>query len=146
MLGQTQTQRIADVTAGTAATAEFKLDLNLPVLNGVVLKVDVGYASGTSPTLDLTLQTTADGGSSWLDLAALTQIVAATTNSVFVPLSVAEPAIIAGPVGALTLSAGQVSHLPLLSKGLRLYSRIGGTAAYFNYTADLLINEVPSIS
>lgn len=145
MLSQTKSFQLASVTALHAST-NYPQEISTPILNGAVLKVDVTGVTGAGSALDLTLQTSLDGGSHWLDLAALTQITATTTNSIFVTLPVANTTTLCGEVGDGTLSAGQVSHLPLLSPSVRLKSMLSGSAAYFSFSANLLIPEVPTIA
>lgn len=101
----------------------------------LTFEVAVTAASGTTPTLDLYLQESLDGGTTFVDLAHLAQITAALTNPTRVSfaareLTQASDAIHAG-VGDATTSAGQLSGLPLVSNVVRAKWVVGGTTPSF---------------
>lgn len=146
MLGQTtKVTRIATLTAVTAS-ANYPLQLTEPVLNGIVLDVNLTAVTGTTPTLDLYFQTSKDGGSTWLDMAHLTQLITTTANHVFVSVPTISPSVLCGQVGDATASAGTVTGLPMLSPNVRVKAIIAGTSPVFTGTIDILIPEQPSIA
>lgn len=66
------------LAAATARTADFTSDeFGVEGYDSIVVFAKVSAASGTTPTLDLHLQTTYDNGDNWVDIAASPQLTAA---------------------------------------------------------------------
>ena len=142
MLGKsTRSYRLADESALHAAK-DIIADIPEPIADGVVLKVNVTGVTG-SGTLDLYIQTTDDGGSSWKDMAHLTQLTATTANPLYVPIPVASGPVLCGQVGDKTAGAGTVTSLPMLSSTIRLRAVAPTASAYFKFTADILAQSLP---
>lgn len=115
--------------------------------NNIVLKLKTANVSGTSPTLDLYLQTTDDEGTTWYDSVHFTQLTGNTTNPYFaaVPNGGASVPTHIGTVGDATISAA-AGGVPLLSRLVRVKAVIGGTTPAFDITLDALINNQDSRS
>lgn len=101
----------------------------------IVAKLNVSAASGTTPTLDVVMQESLDGGTNWVDVARFAQITAATTNAHYANL-VGSTAV-AGAVGDGTIAAS-TTGVALVSDTLRVKYTIGGTTPSFTFTLDLL--------
>lgn len=118
---------------GTGATTV----LPITDFNGLVAKLTVANVSGTSPTLDLYLQTSDDGGTTWYDVWRATQITANTTNPHWAAVGSQDSSRAIATVGSKTISANSVG-VPLLSNVVRVAYTIGGTTPSFDYTLTLI--------
>lgn len=131
------------VLASENVTAVIKQD----ALGAPVLKVEVSAKAGTSPTLDIVLQTTDDGGSNWYDVVRLAQVTANTTHPIFVPLKTENITAILTGVGDGTLSANSVSGLGLLSSNVRIKVTLGGsTTAAVSATGNITVTGYANLS
>lgn len=96
----------------------------------IAVLMKFGTITGTSPTLDVKIQTSYDDGTSWFDLAASAQIVGTDDDKEFVVRTVARDADggqdVASEVVDGTLAAGTAKTLPLGDR-FRLKWDIGGT-------------------
>lgn len=104
-------------------------------VNGAI-QVHVTAESGIDPTLDVFIQTTYDGGTTWVDLAAFTPFVAATGRRVHVlraPVATAVSTATADfvPTDA-ALTAGSLISLPIGSS-VRVKWVVGGTTPSFTF-------------
>ena len=114
----------------TATTGTTNYDFNLPQdCDSVAVKIYTSTFTGTNPTLDVYVQTTDDGGTTWYDLAHSPQLVAAVTkqNANWIFVSNAGHKIANSVSGASTLGAGVTSGVPILSQFMRVAVIIGGT-------------------
>lgn len=63
--------------ASAAHTSTFNsATFNSNAASGIVIEVNVSARSGTTPTLDVNLQDSPDGGTTWNTVSSLTQITA----------------------------------------------------------------------
>lgn len=100
---------------------------------GVIVLVKVSAVSGTTPTLDVKLQTLMPDGSTWCDIAAMTQITSALNKALFFLSSgSAEYTVVDG-----TLTAGTIKTVPL-GRVIRVKGVIGGTNPSFTLSIQIL--------
>ena len=114
----------------TAATGTTNYDFFLPTdCDSVVVKLYTGVFTGTSPTLNVYVQTSDDAGTTWYDLVAFPQLVAAVTkqNANWATIGVATGKTTCSVSGSSTLAAPLVAPLPIMSKYMRVAVIIGGT-------------------
>lgn len=111
--------------------------INLPVRgqDSVLIEFACTAVTGTSPTLDLYIQESLDGGVTFVDIAHFAQATAALTNPSRLRLSArnverASDAIVTG-VGDATTAAASLSGIPLISNALRVKWVVGGTSPSF---------------
>lgn len=78
----------ADVASAARTTTGTGTAFNTDDIVTLVATLVISAASGTTPTLDLTLQTSADGGTSWQTVAAFAQQTGTTAGvwKVFGPM------------------------------------------------------------
>jgi hypothetical protein len=109
----------ARTTTGNSGALTVGGDTNFGSPEWVVLAVDVTAASGTTPTLDLTVQWSLDGGTTW-----------ATTDGT--PDAFAQ----------ITAAATRVKRFPALSGTYRVVWTIAGTTPSFTFSVrEQAINE-----
>lgn len=102
-------------------------------VDSVVVKLFAGTFSGTSPTADVYVQTSDDGGTTWYDCAHFAQITTAITaaNALWATIPVQGTAAVTngytGAAAAASISASRVSGLPVLSQIIRVSIVYGGT-------------------
>lgn len=136
---------LANVVNSTAATGiSTQAVLQDRDFNGLTFKVIPSSIGGTNPTLDIWLQSSDDGGTTWFDVMRFPRITASTPASApywGVSTIVDATRVLAGTVGACTISstAGGVG-VPLLSGNLRVQWALGGTTptASFSVTTEEL--------
>lgn len=105
--------------------------------DSVVLKFYTGTFTGTNPTMDVYVQTTDDGGTTWYDCGNLGQITAAVSaqNARWAefrfigsaPRTQGASVLAIGACAASTATSSQYTGLPLLSNVMRIYFKLGGT-------------------
>ena len=123
---------------GTSGSNTFTLQ-NLD-FNVIVAKLNDTTLAGTSPTLDVYLQTSDDGGVTFYDLAHFVQLTgtSGTANAYFAKIGDLKGS--GGYIGtsvSLTLGAGKVSGLPLLGYTMKAVWTYGGTIGSSNMTLTL---------
>ena len=126
---RTPLQVVKSIT-NTAVTGTTNYDFFLPQdTDTVVVKLYTGTFTGTSPTLNVYVQTTDDGGTTWYDLAHFAQLVAAVTkqNANWATIGVCNGFDNASVSGASTLGVGKVAPIPIMDKLMRVAVIIGGT-------------------
>lgn len=115
----------------TATTGTTNYDFFLPQdCDSIVVKYYTGATfTGTSPTCNVFVQTTDDGGTTWYDVVKFTQIVAAVTktNAAWATIGVNTSRATASVSGCSTLTAGTQATLPILSRNMRIAVIVGGT-------------------
>lgn len=117
----------------TATTGTTNYDFFLPQdCDSIAVKLYTGTFTGTSPTLNVFVQTTDDGGTTWYDLIHLPQLVAAVTknNANWATAGVSTGFSVASASGCSTLGVsgiGAVAAIPILSRNMRVAVIIGGT-------------------
>lgn len=125
-------------TSDTATTGTVAYPFTVPQdSQSIVVKLSTGTTfTGTSPTLDVYVQTSEDGGTTWRDCANLGQLTAAVNNDsarfVVIPVAGAGGGrglgAFIGSVQASTTAANVVTGLPILSTAAnRIYLKYGGT-------------------
>lgn len=107
--------------------------------DSAVLELGVSAASGTTPTLDVYVQTSLDGGTNWLDMVHFTQLTTTTTDSLFAVLSL-DSARHVGVVGSKTITAGNMG-VPMLAPIMRVAYTVGGTTPSFTASVKLHVNN-----
>ncbi len=124
------------VTATTSSSTSFIAPNN--DYFSLVGKLSVTTLSGgTSPTLDVYVQTTDDGGTTWFDVAHFTQATGATANPLWhiLPNSQAGSAGV-GAVGDKTISAN-AAGVPILSRNIKISYVYAGSPSAANWTLTL---------
>lgn len=123
-------KQVVDVALTGTINYNFNVDTDI---SNLVMKMSVGTFSGTSPTADVYLQTTDDGGTTWYDLAHFAQVTTAITNAnaLFMTIPVdgcsSRTNGYTGASAAASLGASTVAGIPLLSNFVRLSIVYGGT-------------------
>lgn len=120
------------VTATTSSSSTFIAPNN--DYSSLIGKLSVTTLSGgTSPTLDVYIQTTDDGGTTWFDAAHFTQATGATSNPVWhiVPNASGTQGI--GVVGDATIAANGAG-VPLLSRSIKVKYVYAGSPTDSNWS------------
>lgn len=122
---------IALVSESTATTATVTgTTQSLPVADSYLFIADVGTATGTSPTLDIALQHSPDGGTHWYTFAKFAQITALGQRSlVFTPqVSLSQ----AASEQAIANTGSAVAfNQPIVYSSVRVLQTLGGTTPSF---------------
>ena len=126
-------------TALTATAAGAAFTLPYTDFDSLVLSLNVTAASGTTPTMDMYLQTTTDGGTTWFDVVHFAQVTAALTNPSFAVVPAGDAARYVGAVGSKTIAASTMG-LPLLSNTMRIAYTIAGTTPSFTTVVTLYVS------
>ena len=104
----------------------------------LVIELDVTAVSGTTPTLDVKVQTLVDG-TNWCDIAAFTQATAATRQLVRISQETTPNAQVACTDG--TLAAGTIHQGPW-GQSIRVKHALpGGTTPSFTYSVTAWASE-----
>lgn len=104
--------------------------------NNLIFQLTVPSISATA-LLDVWVQTTLDGGTTWLDMIKFKTFSASAANSDYASASLGSLSLM-GTVGASTItSTAGGTGVPLLSPTLRAYWNLAGTtpSASFNLTS-----------
>lgn len=127
---------LAPSAARTAAFTGDRVDVR--GLTVFTIQLDITAASGTSPTLDVKLQTLIDD-TNWCDFAAFAQQTAAARRVIRVNVTSAPQAEVACTDG--TLAAGTVHQGPL-GRAVRVkHGTPGGTTPSFTYSVKAWAGE-----
>lgn len=121
------------VDTATTGTATYPFLLQQDV-QGIMVKVTAAAFTGTSPTCDIYIQTSDDGGTTWYDCANVGQVTAAIVNQnarfQYIPVngnSMRGLANLVGSVAASTTAAGMTTGLPIMGQYNRIFLKYGGT-------------------
>lgn len=106
--------------------------------SNVGIKLTCTPVTGTTPTLDLYIQESIDGGTNFIDMAHFAQVTAALTNPTWVSLAVGGSDRYVGAVGDAVISASGVGA-PLVSNVWRVKWVIGGTNPSFTFQVDAFL-------
>jgi hypothetical protein len=117
---------IATATTATVTGASFAL----PIADSYTAIVDVGTATGTSPTLDVAFQHSPDGGTSWYTFAKFAQITATGQRSLIFTPQVAMNQAASEQAIANTGSAVTINS-PVVYTNVRVLATVGGTTPSF---------------
>lgn len=122
---------VVSTTGDTGAkTATFNgATLTNVTSKGATVVLHLGVVSGTSPTLVIKLQGSADGGTSWFDLPGATTATITTTGDYGIQIY---PGLVTVAGVTTTATTAQVSGL--LPKTWRVVYTIGGTTPSFTIT------------
>jgi len=124
----------------TASGNSGPLALNFPP-NDASFIVQTSAVSGTSPTLGTHLQTSIDGGNTWIDFASCTQITGNITYWIkwssrnFSNQQV--PPVVSGDT---LLAASQTLNGPIVPSMIRVRWVIGGTTPSFTLSVTAILN------
>lgn len=131
--------RTAKQIVETALTGTLLYTFNVDQdIDNLVCKMSVGTFTGTSPTADIYIQTTDDGGTTWYDMGHFAQVTTAITNAnalwMTIPVNgtsaVSSSTTSNGYTGAAadaSISASKVSGIPVLNNLVRVKVVYGGT-------------------
>lgn len=100
------------------------------------IEVNVTAASGTSPTLDIKLQTLLPDNTTWMDVAAFNQITGISKNV----LDFVSAGSTVNAVTTDTLTAGTILSV-LLGRRIRLRGIVAGTNPSFTVTISIIFWE-----
>ena len=130
-------QRVELVSTGTAITATGNSTPTLPFfadIRGGLVELNVTAASGTTPTLDVYLQTSLDGGNTWYDAVHFPQqtTTTAANTSNFMTVSLDDAGRAIGNIGNKTIAANTIG-VPLMGGIMRVAYTVGGTTPSFNF-------------
>lgn len=136
--------RFFNLIASNTQTATFNTaTFQLPAGDGYAFVLDVTAASGTTETLDMALQITPDGGTTWYDWARFAQVTtsAVTRRLVIQPLqgrgeAGSEAAITAGGTGAINANV----PLPSAPNNCRFRGTISGTSPSYTFAVQLAVS------
>lgn len=120
-------KRIISIQDSIAKAATFTgAAVNLPHCSKGIFYLDVTVGTGTSPTLDVTLEMLDPVGGDWVEFAAFTQVTGALTAPQHIP------------IGLGLAATGQASEDELVPMMVPLHVRakatIGGTTPNFTYS------------
>ena len=145
MGGSLQKFKLSSIYSATLGTTT-SVAINLPVADCYALVLIIGTASGTSPTLDMTLQTSYDGGSNFVAAPVRsTQKTGSTTVEWFI----FRPQLGGNESGYAQVAAatgGQLCKNFVPGMNNRLTFTIGGTNPSFAVNVLLGVRELGSIS
>lgn len=121
--------------AATGTSAAFVLPF--ADFTALTFKLFLSAVTGTSPTLDLYLQTMGPDGN-WYDMVHFAQQTTTTTaaNGVWASTTCDDGVRYVGVVGSKTIAASAVG-VPALTNQFRLAYTIGGTTPVFTGTLDV---------
>ena len=102
----------------------------LPIADSYTAVVDVGAATGTSPTLDVAFQHSPDNGVHWYTFAKFAQITAAGQRSLIFTPQVAMNQAASEQAIANTGSAVAINS-PVIYSAVRVLATVGGTTPSF---------------
>lgn len=124
--------------AATVTGTAFKFPLDL---DGAIFILKVPTVAGTTPTLDVAIQFSPDGGTTWFDIFRFTRVTAATEHHMRVSFRrIAE----AGAIAQVTTGGnGAVNANSPITEDCRIVSTIGGTSPEFTYTLWMVGAKTP---
>lgn len=137
-------------TASSANSSAFAIPRNTQV---AMFLFDVTTGSGTTPTLDIAIQTSPDEGSTYYNVFRAIQITAVSINRLICDFSsfggnTATTATNAGGgnAAAITLatSGALTAGAPIIPEYMRIRYVIGGTNPSFAFTTDVIYGLVGS--
>lgn len=109
--------------------------------DSVTFELFTANAGGTSPTLDLYIQTQ-DNAGNWHDCVHFTQLTGNITqaNAYYATVACGDNTRWIGQTGSKTISAGAVGS-PILSRLVRCAYTIGGTGPTFDISVNCYFNH-----
>lgn len=122
---------INPLSATTATTATVTgASFQLPIADSYTAIVDVGAATGTSPTLDVAFQHSPNGGTTWYTFAKFAQITAVGQRSLIFTAQVAMNQAASEQAIANTGAAVAINS-PIVYSNVRILATVGGTTPSF---------------
>jgi hypothetical protein len=116
-------------TAATTATITGN-SFQLQVADAYNFILDVGAATGTTPTLDVAFQHSPNNGVTWYTFAKFAQVTAAGQRSlVFTPQVSVNQAASEGAI--ITTGAAVALNAPVVYSNVRILATVGGTTPSF---------------
>lgn len=103
--------------------------------SNALIELACTQASGTSPTLDVYVQQSLDGGTTFKDMAHFAQLAASAANNSYVGLAIGASNAVAGVVGDATISASAVGTTPVTNVW-RVKWVIAGTSPSFTFAVN----------
>lgn len=114
------------VTSGTVGTV-----ISIADTDSIVAKL-AGTVSGTPVTIDVYVQTTDDGGTTFYDVAHFAQVIASITNAnalwAYIPCASGQAKYV-GAAAAASASAGTITGLPFMDRTMQIQTVISGTVS-----------------
>jgi len=133
IINGTSSSTVTVLAAAAYTTTQTSDIYHIDQASMVFIEVDVTAASGTSPTLDVYLQTELPDGTNYADIAAFTQITGVARRAMsFVSGGNSEYL-----VTTATLTAGTMRP-HTLGKFCRIVAKIGGTNPSFTMSINLM--------
>ena len=137
---------VAAATIVTTTNYNWPTDFPQDIVDGILF-ADVAAGTGTSPTLNLQLQTSADGGTTWYTVAQFAQITTtANKRKLSLRFSISPDATAATATNAdggnearIDAQAVAICNGIVVSKDVRISAVVGGTNPSF------LINDISFI-
>lgn len=108
-------------------------------LGRFLIQLDCTAASGTTPTLNVYIQTTVDG-TNWQDVGSFTQVTVAARRFMRIVAGGLIPGVVEEPQKDASLAAGSVESGPL-GKQIRAKYVIAGTTPSFTFAVDAFAEE-----
>lgn len=130
--------------ATITASGSDAFDLPFFDFDTLVAKLVCSAASGTTPTLDVYLQTSDDGGTTFYDVAHMAQVTGTVSNAAALWATAAVnggDGAYVGNASDASISAGAVSGLPILGRRFRIKWVVAGTSPSFTFTVTLYANN-----
>lgn len=122
---------INPLSATTATTATVTgAAFQLPIADSYTAIVDVGAATGTSPTLDVAFQHSPNNGTTWYTFAKFAQITAVGQRSLIFTAQVAMNQAASEQAIANTGAAVAINS-PIIYSNVRILATVGGTTPSF---------------
>lgn len=132
---------VASSAKGSSSNTTALLPESVYDSNSLTFKLACTAVSGTSPTADVYLQTTIDGGTNWLDCGHFAQLTAAATHFMTIPIAAGTGVNNTSPSDA-GLGAGSAAGLPIMDRNFRVKWVIGGSATpTVTFSVDILANN-----
>jgi len=129
MLRQNYPQTLIAITEATGVTGSLVTTITPTDWNVAVGKLYATGFTGTSPTLDLYVQTQDPTTGTFFDVVHYAQITGTITEQNALFASFGKPQLYIGAPESSHISAGTVSGLPLLSRTVKVVYTYGGTFA-----------------
>ncbi len=129
----TKTSRIVSVATVTTTSSAV---VTLPIADVYTFVLSMGTATGTSPTCDVSIQVTPDGGTTWTNSGYKFTQGTGTASAVSITIPQTRGMLAAGTVVAATGSL--LTKDSVLSQKVRFLYTIGGTnPSYATITVDM---------
>jgi hypothetical protein len=147
MLRQNYPDTVFTLSETTGVSGSQIFTLGLYDFNTLLAKFYVPtFVAGSSPTLDVYLQTQDPSSGTFRDLVHFAQVTGTVTETLAYFASIGKPTGYTGSVPTGALAAGTSSTLPLMSRGMRVVYTYGGTNIVGSPTATLTLSAIDQSS